>query len=68
MGKQNRFESKKVGSSWANSTKLFTDRTTGVQYLYVAEGYGAGLTVLVDKDGKPLLNPNYEPFVEEEQK
>ena len=30
------------------------DTETGVQYLFVQNGYGGGLTVLVDRDGKPM--------------
>lgn len=37
-------------------TQIITDTKTGVQYLYVSEGYSGGLTVLVDRDGRPLLN------------
>lgn len=33
----------------------FYDRETKVQYYFLKRGYGAGLTVLVDADGKPLL-------------
>jgi len=36
--------------------KIITDSETGVQYLFAFEGYAGGLTLLVDKDGKPLLN------------
>lgn len=36
-------------------TKVVIDTQTGVQYLYIMVGYGAGLTVLVGPDGKPLL-------------
>lgn len=35
---------------------VITDKKTGVQYLFVKRGYGAGLTILVDEDGKPLLD------------
>ena len=34
---------------------VVTDTETGVQYLYVGYGYGGGMTVLVDEDGKPLV-------------
>lgn len=34
---------------------VVTDTETGVQYLFVAYGYGGGMTVLVDENGKPLL-------------
>jgi hypothetical protein len=37
------------------SAKILVDKRTGVQYLFVAEGYGAGLTPLLGLDGKPLL-------------
>jgi hypothetical protein len=35
---------------------VLCDTKTGVQYLYVANGFGGGLTVLVDKEGKPVIN------------
>ncbi len=34
---------------------IFVDTETNVMYLYEDIGYGGGLTVMVDKDGKPLL-------------
>jgi len=39
--------------------KIITDSQTGVQYLFAFEGYAGGLTVLVDKDGKPLVEDGY---------
>lgn len=33
---------------------IFTDTVTGVQYLHYNNMYG-GLTILVDADGKPLI-------------
>ena len=33
---------------------VLMDTATGVQYLYVASGYGGGLCPLVDKEGGPL--------------
>ena len=33
---------------------IFTDTVTGVQYLHYNDMYG-GLTILVDADGKPLI-------------
>ena len=35
--------------------EIFVDTETSVQYLFVQSGYGSGLTVLVDPEGKPLL-------------
>ncbi|MCL2738316.1 MAG: DUF6440 family protein [Bacteroidales bacterium] len=35
--------------------RVITDTKTGVQYLFIWDGYAGGLTVLVDKEGKPLI-------------
>lgn len=40
-------------------TKVLRDNETGVLYMLHQEGYGAGLTVMVDKDGKPLVDKNF---------
>jgi hypothetical protein len=42
-----------------NGTQVIVDTKTGVQYLFVYEGNRGGLTVLADKDGKPLLDEKY---------
>ena len=34
--------------------KVILDTATGVQYLFVQEGYAGGLCPLLDKDGKPI--------------
>ena len=39
------------------TTYILVDRETGVNYLYANSGYGAGLTVLLDKEGKPIVTP-----------
>ena len=58
MAKERRFVvSKKEGK--IECVKIITDSETGVQYLFATEGYAGGLTVLLDKDGKPLLNEDY---------
>ena len=36
-------------------TKIFRDNKTGVNYLLAQWGSANGLTVLVDKDGKPIV-------------
>lgn len=41
-----------VGGGLLQSISIVTDRSTGVQYLAVPN---SGLSVIVDKDGKPLL-------------
>ena len=42
-----------------NVTEIWVDKETGVQYVYHAAGYGAGMTPLLDKDGKPAI---YDPY------
>ena len=53
MGK--RFEAT-YSKGQLNGTKIITDTKTGVQYLFVFAGYAGGLTLLVDKDGKPMID------------
>jgi len=36
-------------------TEIWVDKETGVNYLYHAEGYAGGLTVMLDPDGKPVV-------------
>ena len=36
---------------------IWVDRLTGVNYLWIASGYAGGLTVLLDRDGKPIVSP-----------
>jgi hypothetical protein len=36
-------------------TYIYVDKETGVMYLFVKDGYGGGLTVMVDEEGKPLI-------------
>ena len=36
-------------------TRVIVDRDTGVNYLFVSDGSSAGLTLLVDREGKPIL-------------
>ena len=55
MAKDKRFE--KVYSQGVGSIEIWVDKETGVNYLYRSSGYGAGLTVLLDKDGKPVVTP-----------
>lgn len=42
------------GFSWQRT--IWVDRETGVNYLWFASGYGSGLTVLLDRDGKPVVS------------
>lgn len=55
MAKEKRFE--KIYSQGTAGIEIWVDRETGVNYLYHTTGYSGGLTVLVDKDGKPVVTP-----------
>lgn len=44
------------GSTFSWQRTIWVDRETGVNYLWVASGYGGGLTVLLDRDGKPVVS------------
>ena len=56
MANEKRFV--KVYSEGAfGSNEIWVDKETGVNYLYHASGYAGGLTVLLDKDGKPIVKP-----------
>jgi len=46
----------KEGSSLLNKEcQILVDTDTGVNYLFVASGYGIALTPLLDRDGKPIV-------------
>lgn len=36
-------------------SRIIVDTETGVNYLFVHEGYAGGLTPLLDADGKPIV-------------
>ena len=56
---RNRFEfSGKKGVF--EDAQVIVDKKTGVQYLFVTRGYAGGLTVLLDRDGKPLVDPDFD--------
>ena len=40
-----------------STTEIWVDTQTGVNYLFQQSGYGGGLTVLLDRDGKPVISP-----------
>lgn len=48
----------KIGS-FADNGILIIDRKTGVEYYSPSTGDSSALTVLVDKDGKPLINERF---------
>lgn len=53
---RDRFEFKKPQKeNLLTDTLIIVDKETGVNYLMVRSGYGAGLTPLIDADGKPIV-------------
>ncbi len=54
--KGTRFETTYQEGNLTSTIQILTDKETGVQYLiHCPYGQAIGLTVLVDRDGKPLL-------------
>lgn len=47
----------RVHSENLGSEQIIVDRLTGVNYLFVQNGYAGGLTVLLDRNGKPVISP-----------
>ena len=54
MAKDKRFE--RVYSQGMGTMEIWVDKQTGVNYLYRQSGYSGGLTLLLDKDGKPVIS------------
>ena len=42
---------------WGIITEIWVDKRTGVNYLFHSQGQAGGFTVLLDKDGKPVVTP-----------
>ncbi len=45
------------GGVAGNLMQIWVDKQTGVNYLYSASGYSGGLTVLLNRDGTPVITP-----------
>lgn len=56
MAKDNRFEKVYV-QGMLETTEIWVDRETGVNYLFHTSGTAGGLTPLLDRDGKPIVTP-----------
>ena len=56
--KKDRFERiYKEGAFSGDGFEVWVDTETGVNYLWRATGYAGGLTVLLDRDGNPVITP-----------
>ena len=45
------------GNSLSMAAEILVDRDTGVHYLFVQNGYAGGLTMLLDGQGRPVIDP-----------
>ena len=46
---------KEIHSVGLEKRIIYVDKETGVNYLYIQNGYSGGLTPLLDADGKPVV-------------
>lgn len=51
----NRFV-KIYSQGFVGTMEIWVDTQTGVNYLYHQSGYSGGLTVLMDREGKPVVS------------
>ena len=56
MKKNDRFEMV-YHQGVVSTMEVWVDTETGVNYLYRRDGNSGGMTVLLDKDGKPVTTP-----------
>lgn len=58
MAKKQRFiEKESYSSGLFAAHNVIIDNETGVNYLFVTTGGSCAITLLVDKDGKPIVTP-----------
>ena len=57
MAKEKRFVRIHSEGALAGGNEIWVDTQTGVNYLFHASGYAGGLTVLLDREGKPVISP-----------
>ena len=55
MRKEKRFEAVYQETGMINEKTIYVDKETGVNYLFIANGFGGGLTPLLDVEGKPII-------------
>ena len=57
--KEDRFEVtvRDPGGFSGPNVSVIVDKKTGVNYLFAESGYAGGLTVLLNRDGTPVVTP-----------
>ncbi len=53
--KEKRFEC--TYSQELGTIKIYVDKQTGINYVFVQNGYAGGLTPLLNADGTPVVTP-----------
>ncbi len=56
MAKKERFETI-YSQGTIDVTQILVDTVTGVNYVFRKVGNAGGITLLLDKDGKPVISP-----------
>ena len=56
MSKEKRFQ-EVYTQGVMKGMEIWVDKETGVNYLFSSCGYAGGLTVLLDREGKPVITP-----------
>lgn len=57
MSKDKRFTKTYSQSGFASDIQIWIDNETGVNYVFIQNGYSGGLTPLIDSEGKPVVTP-----------
>ena len=60
MNRDDRFERIYTQSTFARQTEIWVDRAKGVNYLFHSSCSAGGLTVLLDREGKPVITPSLD--------
>ena len=55
MGKKSKRFVWQESEGFLRESRIIVDTETGVNYLFVHEGYAGGLTPLLDANGKPIV-------------
>ncbi len=40
-----------------NAMEIWVDKETGVNYIFHQSGYAGGMTILLNREGKPVITP-----------
>ena len=62
MAEEKRFVKSYSQGFWGRTMEVWVDKKTGVNYLVTQSGYSGGMTVLVDREGKPIITPVREEW------